>query len=563
MKGRLPFLLLGLVIFATAALSLVASRSLRQEETLAQRQLQELAAGAAHGVASRLDQRLGSELDQLRNGMADAVAARGDLQLIRSLAARIESSRPLVSDVFLYMDPWGFVWPTEAAGDGVLTGARAALLAELRRLTAAPLSRDGRLAFTLDGTSYLFASLDERKGFFVGCALDPTALSELVVDTVKDAGGGGVALGVEGRGLVVRPWGDDDEGVIVRDSLGQQREAGRGTADSRQEPLLVRPLPAPLTDMRLFAYAQDPEAAHRTVALRVQLYGWGIVMLALGIVGGAAWLLAETRAEIQRARAGRDFAIGVSHDLRTPIASMRILAESLYLGHVPDPARQSEFLHTIMEECERLSQLTERVLFLFRFGQDAMHYHLREGDVNRTVRAVVEAFGARYLVSGQVPGSAGVPDVRLQIAGPLPPVRFDDAAVQQILLNLLDNAAKYGRPDPAPADGRIPVTVEVQTVEHRHRGWRRRRWVRIAVCDRGRGLTRAEQRKVFRRFYRAAESRRDHVAGLGLGLSVCRHAARAHGGWMEVRSEPGKGCAFILYLPVLADRATATTEGAA
>lgn len=559
MKGRLPFLLLGLVIFATAALSLVASRSLRQEETLAQRQLQELVAGTVRAAAARIDQRLGDELDQLRNGMADAVAARGDLHLIRSLAARIEASRPLVADVYLYMNPWGFVWPTEETTDAAPSNTRAALLAELRRLTVAPLSGDGTLAFTLEGTSYLFASLDDHKGFYVGCALAPSPLEALVVAALQDAGGGGVALGVEGRGLFVQPWADE-EGVIVRDSLGQEREAGHGTVESRQDPLLVRPLPAPLTDMRLFAYAQDPEAARRTVALRVQLYGWGIVMLALGIVGGAAWLLAEARAEIQRARAGRDFAIGVSHDLRTPIASMRILAESLYLGHVPDPGRQREFLHTIMEECERLSQLTERVLFLFRFGQDAMHYHLRDGDVGRTARAVVEAFAARYFVSGQVPGATGVPDVRLEIAESLPPVRLDDAAVQQVLLNLLDNAAKYGRPDPAPADGRIPVTVAVGTVVKRQRGWRRRRWVRIAVRDQGRGLTRAEQRKVFRRFYRAAESRRDHVAGLGLGLSVCQHAARAHGGWMEVLSEPGQGCSFVLYLPVLADR-TATTGG--
>jgi two-component system phosphate regulon sensor histidine kinase PhoR len=116
----------------------------------------------------------------------------------------------------------------------------------------------------------------------------------------------------------------------------------------------------------------------------------------------------------------------------------------------------------------------------------------------------------------------------------------------QVLLNLLDNAVKYGR----SADGAVDVRVWVDAVAVRR--WRvlpRRRWVRIAVRDAGPGLSRRDLRRVFRRFYRGAGAQALNVSGTGLGLAVCRHVVRAHGGWIGASSAPGQGSTFSVYLP--------------
>ena len=104
----------------------------------------------------------------------------------------------------------------------------------------------------------------------------------------------------------------------------------------------------------------------------------------------------ESVAEVSKARIRSDFVIGVSHDLRTPISSMKMLAESLYLGHIPDQGKQKQFLATIARECERLSQMIERVLFFVRYDQEALVYHMKQIEPGGLVESAVRTFEARY-----------------------------------------------------------------------------------------------------------------------------------------------------------------------
>ncbi len=557
MKSRLPILLLGLVVFATALLSLLAARSLRRDALLARQDLAEQADHAVRAAVQQIQDRLMAELDHVRATMSDAAAARGDQRLIESLATRIRDTRPLVDQVYLFMNPWGLMWPTETNLTPTEVQFRQELLETLRRLTATAGPED-RLAFTLHGAPHLFAALEGRKVFYVGCVLNPAAVAAVVDRAMRDAEGGGLSLSLRGWG-----WGGADGtgapgGVILRDPFGPSRDLDTGREHGAAEALAVRALPEPLSEGRLLAQARSLEVTQRGARVRTQLYGWGIVMLAVGIVGGVAWLWLEAGAEIRRARAGSEFAIGVSHDLRTPIASVRMLAESLLLGHVATPERRQEFLRTIITECERLGQLTERVLYLFRFGQDAVWIQPRPADPAAEVSAVVDTFRARY------PGESEAlprPDVRLQV-GPLPgPVRLDPLAFNQVVLNLLDNAVKYGgRSTPLGDRGRMPIDVGLEGESRARRlGWPRRDWVRLTVRDYGPGLSPRERRRVFRRFYRVARAPQGHIAGLGLGLAVCKHAIQAHGGWMRVRGPADGGCAFDCFLPVA--RQPAATGG--
>ncbi|MCE9613187.1 MAG: HAMP domain-containing histidine kinase [Lentisphaerae bacterium] len=560
MKSRLTLALLGLVIFSTALLTLVAARSLQQDEIIAQRHIDERADKAVRTVTALMQGRLQGELDQVRNAMADAVAAGGDLRDVRTMAVRLEHSRALVQRVYLYMNPWGFMWPAEPAVDVDDVHRREALLAVLRGLTAGSAATDGTpFGIRLNGSMLLFGAMENRQGLYVGYEIAPGAFGNLLVSSLRATEGGGILLGAEGDGLKILPGGGTEPGhVLVEDSLGQRQEVGMTRPGPDVLPRAQQALDPPLDAIRIAAYSDNPDEIRRTVAVRSQLYRWGIVMLALGILGGAGLLLGEARAEINRARSGSDVALGVSHDLRTPIASMRILAESMYLGHVPDPARQREFLRIIVEECERLSQLTERVLFLFRFGQDAMQYHLRPADLKDAVQKVVDAFLTRYVTGdGENPGaSPSRPDIRFEVADSIPPVKLDPAAFSQVVLNLLDNAVKYGKRSAAAAGGAGGVATSPRIEIHlfrqdrrRRLGWPRRTWAVLSVRDFGSGIPRRHQRRIFHRFYRVPEARDENVSGVGLGLSVCKHVMDGHGGWIALHSAPGVGTTFTLYLP--------------
>ena len=287
------------------------------------------------------------------------------------------------------------------------------------------------------------------------------------------------------------------------------------------------------------------------------------------IIAGVWLLWRGAAAEIRRARARSDFVVGVSHDLRTPVASVRMLADSLYMGRVAEAEKQKQFLATIVRECQRLSQLIERVLFFVRFGQDALVYRPRETDVGALVTREVEAFRTSVsqvtAVSGaSAPGKGEA--ISLAVEPGLPRLMADDGALVQVVLNLLDNAWKYGRP-PASADGKGRERVEVMAVVVRavvmakkHRLWgRRRKWIRVSVSDHGEGICGRDLRRVFRPFYRAQGARDRNTSGVGLGLALCRHVAVAHGGWIEAESEMGKGASFMVYLP--AERGSAGVSG--
>ena len=289
---------------------------------------------------------------------------------------------------------------------------------------------------------------------------------------------------------------------------------------------------------------------------------------------------------MQRAKARGDLIAGVSHDLRTPLASMRMLADSLYLGRVTDPSRQKQFLSTIVRESSRLGTLVERILFFVRLGEEALTYQFRPTKVDAVVAEAIESFQggsgsdskaccrdletgreaaappcSRRDASGNSGGSAApptvsgnehdrssassMPDVKLDVEPDLPMVKADADALRQVVLNLVDNAVKYSKPmgdKIGSAREHSSVTIKV--------GRQGDAELTISVTDNGIGIPRNEMKKIFRRFYRVSGKQRDTVSGVGMGLALCRHIVAAHGGRIEVESELGKGSTFKVILPV-------------
>jgi two-component system sensor histidine kinase KdpD len=211
----------------------------------------------------------------------------------------------------------------------------------------------------------------------------------------------------------------------------------------------------------------------------------------------------------------------VSHDLRTPLASIKASASSLLSPDVEwDEAERRQFLATIDAEADRLNRLVHNLLDMSRIEAGALDPHMAETTVDDLVGPVVRRArgSSRQRVDIDVPES-------------LPPVLVDPVRIDQVLTNLLDNARKY-------AGG--PVAISARAAG---------KAVEIRVVDHGPGIPVPERDRVFDQFYRLKGGGR-RPEGTGMGLAICRGIARAHGGALWLETTPGGGSTFVLSLPV-------------
>ncbi len=251
-----------------------------------------------------------------------------------------------------------------------------------------------------------------------------------------------------------------------------------------------------------------------------------IAVSALTIFVGLGVLTASVRAERQANRLKSDFIANVSHELKTPLSLIRMFGEMLATGRTKGPDTAKEYAQIITRESERLSRLIDNVLDFARIERGKAAYSFEIGDLGEVLSRALDVY--RYRLEREQM------TLSLSIADDLPPVRIDESAMTLVVMNLVDNALKYA------ADGKeIAVTVK-------HSGGR----VRLAVQDRGPGIPGDEQNRIFDRFYRGRDVRGRPVRGSGIGLSLVRHIAQAHGGDVTVDSSPGRGSTFTVWMPV-------------
>jgi two-component system phosphate regulon sensor histidine kinase PhoR len=284
----------------------------------------------------------------------------------------------------------------------------------------------------------------------------------------------------------------------------------------------------------VIAFVFVPAALMLTVGILILVYGsyardyvFGVLILALvaTTIAGSAATLAVLYREAKVAKLQTDFVNKVSHDLRTPLTSIRMFVETLQLGRLQDPARQAEALEIIAEETARLSGLINRLLDWARMESGKRSYELRREEVPRIVDAALQAFEPQRL-GHQV-------ELTREVAQDLPPVWADPNALSEALLNLLNNAHKYTGPVKKIA---VSATRNGGTVV-------------LKVADNGPGIPPREQKRIFDKFYRGKDPITRAVEGTGLGLSMVKHIVAGHGGQVSVQSEVGKGATFTIVLP--------------
>ncbi|HEY1467788.1 MAG TPA: HAMP domain-containing sensor histidine kinase [Candidatus Acidoferrum sp.] len=251
-----------------------------------------------------------------------------------------------------------------------------------------------------------------------------------------------------------------------------------------------------------------------------------LTALSLLMIGGIWLTYRNVSREMNLARLKSDFVANVSHELRTPLALIRLYAETLELGRISAKEKYQEYFRIIREESERLSALINNILDFSRIEAGRKEYEFKETDLGELVRSTLESY--RFQI--QQHGFA----FEENISADIPPVNVDREAIARSLLNLVNNALKYSKDDKY-----IGVSL-----------YRSNGSVNLEVRDHGIGIPAHEQEKIFEKFYRCGDPLVHNVKGSGLGLSLVRHIARAHGGDVSVESHPEKGSKFTIALPL-------------
>lgn len=259
------------------------------------------------------------------------------------------------------------------------------------------------------------------------------------------------------------------------------------------------------------------QRTHRFIAI-----GAGVVAL-IGLVGyfSVRRYLAISRTTELR----HDFLSTVSHELKTPLTSIRLLVETLGAGQWANPERTKQYTEVMQREITRLSHLVESFLTYTRLERGKLKFEFAETDPAQIADHAVAIIGARF---------RGNCDFIVDVAPDLPLLNADSDTLITAVLNLLDNAHKYS-PD------RKRITFRVYANENS---------VFFSVGDNGIGLSPADCRRVLQRYYRVDSEATRGIGGAGLGLSITKNVAEAHGGELTVRSELGKGSCFTLRIPV-------------
>jgi len=221
----------------------------------------------------------------------------------------------------------------------------------------------------------------------------------------------------------------------------------------------------------------------------------------------------------------QDFVANVSHELKTPIASIKGYSETLLSGALEDKAHAKDFLNIIYNESERLARLLDDLLSLSKIESGKLTMNLKATPLPPIIHKVV--------ASMEIQAEQKSITLTIKLPEKIPQVLADETRITQVLFNLIDNAIKY-----TPQNGRIEISAAVQAAE-----------VQVRVSDNGIGIAEKEIPRVFERFYRVDKGRSRELGGTGLGLSIVKHIVKAHHGDISIQSQEAQGTAFIFTVP--------------
>jgi two-component system phosphate regulon sensor histidine kinase PhoR len=242
---------------------------------------------------------------------------------------------------------------------------------------------------------------------------------------------------------------------------------------------------------------------------------------------GAVLVLHDITRTRQLEEVRRDFVANVSHELKTPVTSIKGFAETLLDGSVNDPQQVQRFLKIIAKHSDRLNAIIEDLLSLSRLEEDSEKRRLsfEKTSIKPALISAIELSKVK----------AEEKHIKIELLCDIGiTAQINAALIEQAVLNLIDNAIKYSQPN-------SEIQVSARRMEN---------VVLVKVSDQGCGIEREHLDRIFERFYVVDKGRSRKLGGTGLGLSIVKHIAQVHGGYVTVESKPGSGSVFTIYLPV-------------
>jgi signal transduction histidine kinase len=274
-------------------------------------------------------------------------------------------------------------------------------------------------------------------------------------------------------------------------------------------------------------FSNNGVASWSSSSLPLPIFYWLILILVIGFTGFGMYLLwRDFRRELKLAELRSQFAASVSHELKTPLTAIRMYAEALTLGVRQKPEEQQDYLHTIINESERLSRLLNNVLDFSKIEQGTRTYTFQPTSPMEVIEAAEKAMAFPMHQKGF--------NIQIETGKDIPTIRADGDALEQAILNLLHNALKYS------GDSR-DIILKLYRTE---------REVCFEVEDYGIGISDQDINLIFSRFFRGPTSENQRIPGTGLGLTIVSHIAQAHNGRVEVDSQQGEGSIFTIILPL-------------
>jgi signal transduction histidine kinase len=387
------------------------------------------------------------------------------------------------------------------------------------RLEALDLNADSgsflRIAEAADSGSLLVSFFSPDKNTMFGLIIDPQALAD--------------GLFPPGSG---QPGPEGGWSIAVVDESGKPVASrglvSPGTSEKSTEPQLV--FRGAFTDSfppwKIDIYRSGAGAAEKEFRMRRAVYVLSLAAVIAALFFGGYLAIRSTARELKLAKLKSDFTATVSHEFRTPLTSIRYMAELLQRGRVRDEGRKQEYYETITGESERLSRLVENLLDFSKIEAGMKEYRFEETDIAALVADVASRFRQQAALKNF--------SLETEIKDGIPVIPADKDSLARAVLNLLDNAVKYSGGNP-----RVILRI-----------WSGDEVISIQVEDHGIGISKSEQKKIFEKFYRSESALESDVKGSGIGLPLVEHVVRAHGGKVLLESEPDKGTRVTIRLPV-------------
>jgi signal transduction histidine kinase len=249
------------------------------------------------------------------------------------------------------------------------------------------------------------------------------------------------------------------------------------------------------------------------------------IIIILILAAGLFFILKAVNNEINLSKMKSQFITTVSHEFKSPLASIRQMGEMLEQNRVPTKERKQKYYQGIVQQSERLTHLIENILNYSKMEAKQKEFRFQKADIELLLKDVVASFENFVSVNGF--------QIEYEKIGMVPEFYYDPEAMEQVFHNLLDNACKY-----SGTSKKVKVTLQKKDDD-----------VMINVTDYGVGINKEDRDKIFSRFYRVGDELTQHVKGSGIGLTIVKQIVDAHNGKVVVESEPGKGSTFSVVLP--------------